>query len=151
MRKPIHLKRIVCVDDNAFVLKILQWYLETRGYLAVPYLNGREALNAIAKGGADAVVLDYHMPDINGGQVAAAIRSRSPRTPIVLFSGETDVPAESLALMDNFVQKGEPNAFSAVGDFLDSLLSRHEQKRLERKTARDNRSVLRARRRAVAA
>jgi len=132
MRKPIPLSRIVCVDDNLLVLKVLQWYLETRGYLALPYSSGVEALSAIAKAGADAVVLDYNMPGMNGGELAAALRSRDPRIPIVMFSGEADVPAESLALVDRFVEKGQPNNFSALGDFLDSLLLRHWPKRSRR-------------------
>ena len=144
MKKPISLKRIVCVDDNAFILNVLQWYLKTRGYLALPCSTGVTALRMIAKHGADAVVLDYHMPELNGGELAAAIRARNPRIPIVMFSGETDVPVASLSLVDSFVQKAQPNAFSVVGDFLDSLLSRRRRRTLVRENApNDGGSVVR--------
>ena len=146
---PVQLKRVVCVDDNAFVLRILGWYLEMRGFVASLYSNGKEALDVIAKGNADAVVLDYHMPEMNGGELAAAIRSLSPTVPILMFSGDTDIPAPTLALVDRFVQKGQPNGFPAVADFVDSL-RRKQQNVSERCNAR---SLARPapRRRAVAA
>ena len=141
---PVQLKRVVCVDDNAFVLRILGWYLETRGFVALLYSNGKEALDVIAKGNADAVVLDYHMPEMNGGELAAAIRSLSPTVPILMFSGDTDIPAHTLALVDSFVQKGQPNGFPAVADFVDSLRQRHQRTISGRSNAR---SLAAARRR----
>jgi len=133
---PVHLKRVLCVDDNAFVLRILGWYLETRGFVALLYSNGKEALDVIAKGNADAVVLDYHMPEMDGAELAAAIRSLSPTVPMLMFSGDTDIPAPTLALVDSFVQKGQPNGFPAIVDFVDSLRRRQPRKIAERCNAR---------------
>ena len=132
MTNPVQLKRVLCVDDNAFVLRILGWYLETRGFVPLLYSNGKEALDVIAKGNADAVVLDYNMPEMNGAELAAAIRSLSPSVPILMFSGDTDIPAPTLELVDSFVQKGQPNGFPAVVDFVDSLRRRYPRKIAER-------------------
>jgi CheY-like chemotaxis protein len=136
MKRPAHPKRVVCVDDNDFVLKVLQWHLEARGYRALSYSSANQALNVISRGSVDAVVLDYNMPEINGGELAAAIRRRRPGIPILMFSGEVEIPADSLALVDKFVQKGQPHGFSAVGDFLDSLGSTHQKKNLTREPTR---------------
>lgn len=151
MRAPVHLKRVVCVDDNDFVLKVLQWYLDARGYLALPCSNGNKALNVIARGAVDAVVVDYNMPEMNGAELAAAIRTRRPRLPILMFSGETDIPAESLALVDKVVLKGESNGFSAIADFLDSLGSTHRRKNLERSGTQARESSVRPHRKRAAA
>jgi CheY-like chemotaxis protein len=125
-----HPKRIVCVDDNALVLKVLEWYLKSRGYAVVPCSSGSKALNLVGRKLVDAVVVDYHMPEMNGGDLAAALRSRIPEVPIVRFSGDTDVPARTLALVDSFVQKGQPDDFPGVANVLDSLLASDRRKAL---------------------
>lgn len=75
----------------------------------------------LASGPVDAVVVDYEMPEMNGGELAAAIRLRNPFTPIVMFSGTADIPANALPRVDGFVEKN--SGFSGVGQMLESLLS----------------------------
>ena len=52
----------------------------------------------------DAVILDYHMPDMGGHEVAAAIKSCRPEVLIVMFSA-SPIPAETLQLVDAVVLK----------------------------------------------
>jgi len=79
------------------------------------------ALMLLASGPVDAVVVDYEMPNMNGGELASAIRLRSPFIPIVMFSGSVDVPARTLENVDGFVEKH--SGLSSVGRMLESLLS----------------------------
>lgn len=60
----------------------------------------------------DAVVLDYQMPEMNGHEVAAAIKKYRPKTLIVMFSG-SQVPEETFKLADAVVPKT-----GAVGQLL---------------------------------
>jgi hypothetical protein len=52
-------------------------------------------------------VLDYYLPDTNGGLLAIAMRVIKPRVPLILFSTSLSIPAEALSAVDMFVAKGE--------------------------------------------
>ena len=117
-------KLILCVDDNDFLLDILESYLRAKGFRVIACSNGEMALMLLASGPVDAVVVDYEMPNMNGGELATAIRLRSPFVPIVMFSGSVDVPAGSLKNIDGFVEKH--SGLSSVGRMLESLLSGSE-------------------------
>jgi CheY-like chemotaxis protein len=114
-------KLILCVDDNDFLLDTLQRYLRAKGFRVISCSNGEMALMLLSSGPVDAVVVDYEMPNMNGGELATAIRLRSPLIPIVMFSGSVDLPASTLENVDGFVEKH--SGFSSVGRMLESLLS----------------------------
>jgi CheY-like chemotaxis protein len=114
-------KIILCVDDNDSVLETLQNYLRTKGFRVMACSNGEVALMLLASRRVDAVVVDYEMPNMDGGDLATAIRLRSPLIPIVMFSGSVDLPASALENVDGFVEKH--SGFSSVGRMLESLLS----------------------------
>lgn len=126
---PVHLKRIVCVDDNVFILKVLKWYLKSRGYVVVPCLTGKQALDVISKDSIDGVVVDFQMPEMNGGEVAAKIRVRRPRIPIIMFSGDEHIPPQTLGLVDQFVLKGQADDFLSIADSLDTLLATNSRRK----------------------
>ena len=113
---------IVCVDDNEFVLEILDWYLDSQGYRVVQCSNPSQALEIIETQRPDAVTLDFEMPVMDGGEVAVAIKSKIPQLPIIMFSGSTEIPQQTLELVDCFVSKDAVNGFGEVATALDSVL-----------------------------
>jgi CheY-like chemotaxis protein len=114
-------KLVLCVDDNDFLLETMQSYLRAKGFRVIACSSGKIALMLLASGPVDAVVVDYEMPEMNGGELAAAIRLRNPFTPIVMFSGSGDIPSNTLNTVDRFVEKN--SGFSGIGRVLESLLS----------------------------
>lgn len=116
-------RRVICVDDNEFVLEILHWYLESLGYVVTRCVSGESAIEALEKDLPDAVTLDFEMPQMDGGQVARALRERAPQIPIVMFSGTANVSQQTLDLVDRFVSKDAANAFASLADALNSVLS----------------------------
>ena len=54
----------------------------------------------------DAVLLDYHMPEMTGHELAYEIRRLRPDTPVVMFSG-SEIPEETRQLVDAVVHKAE--------------------------------------------
>ena len=56
----------------------------------------------------DLVVLDFYMPGLNGGQVAAELRRRRPNIPIIFLSAYFSLPSDALEMADAFITKGEP-------------------------------------------
>jgi DNA-binding NarL/FixJ family response regulator len=55
----------------------------------------------------DLVLLDYAMPDSNGGDVAATMKRIKPEVRILMFSGVPHVPEKARLHVDAFLQKGE--------------------------------------------
>jgi CheY-like chemotaxis protein len=116
-------RRVICVDDNEFVLEILHWYLESLGYAVTRCLGGESAIEALERELPDVVTLDFEMPKMDGGQVARAMKERVPQIPIVMFSGTANVPQHTLDLVDRFVSKDAANAFATLADAINSVLA----------------------------
>jgi CheY-like chemotaxis protein len=72
-------------------------------------MSARRGLRLATIFGFDVVLLDYHMPEMNGHQLAYEMRRLSPDTPVVMFSG-SKIPEETRQLVDAVVPKAEvPN------------------------------------------
>ena len=69
--------------------------------------DGTSGLELFAAHPVDAVVLDYAMPGMHGGQVARKMRQIKPEVPILLLSAYLDLPAEVTSLADLYMTKGE--------------------------------------------
>jgi len=98
-------RTILCVDDNEQSLSIRKIMLETRGYRVVACPNGRAALEVFERGGIDLVLSDLVMPELDGTQLIEMIKTLSPETPAILFSGKIKV-YERDTRADIFLPKG---------------------------------------------
>ncbi|MBA3962364.1 MAG: response regulator [Chthoniobacterales bacterium] len=67
--------------------------------------NGREALEKFRQGGFDLIVTDHVMPEMNGEQLAAAIKQLAPEIPVILLTGYAD---------DSFSARSAPDAIDLV-------------------------------------
>jgi CheY-like chemotaxis protein len=98
---------ILCIDDEALGLKIRKAVLEKEGYRVLTALDGSSGLTLFKDEPVDGVILDYYMPGMDGGEVAAAMRRQRPEVPILLLSAYVNLPAELVQLVDCTVLKGE--------------------------------------------
>ncbi len=94
-------RRALIVDDNDTNRRILRRQLETWDMRVESAANGPEALRAVDSGGLyDIVLLDMHMPGMDGVELARELRDR-PATrdlPLLLLTSLGQRPAESEAL-----------------------------------------------------
>jgi signal transduction histidine kinase/FixJ family two-component response regulator len=74
-RKPGSRPRILAVDDNAVNRQVVRLLLARLGAEIVEATNGQEALDRLGEGSFDVVLLDVHMPVMDGRQCVARIRS----------------------------------------------------------------------------
>src|SRR5215469_8867208 len=70
-----HPYTVLCVDDEALGLQIRKALLEVAGYSVLTALDGKSALVLFEDNAIHAVLLDYLMPEMDGGRVAAAMRA----------------------------------------------------------------------------
>lgn len=79
--------RILLVDDDPDVLRVLTRGLEAGGFEVMPASGGDEALELFTEHGADAVVSDMVMAEKAGLSLLRDIRKASPETRTVAISG----------------------------------------------------------------
>jgi DNA-binding NarL/FixJ family response regulator len=53
------------------------------------------------------VIVDYHMPEMNGHEVATEIKRLRPQVPIVMLSTDDEIPEPALNAVDAFFSKNE--------------------------------------------
>ena len=68
--------RVLLAEDNEFNQQVMQHLLERRGHAVRTVRNGRQALVAMDEGSYDLLLLDVHMPEMDGFQVVKALRAR---------------------------------------------------------------------------
>ena len=99
--------RILVVDDEPNIIATLAPLLRSHGYAVSAAVSGRAAIEALADGPLDLMVLDLALPDMDGVEVCAAARARSS-LPIVVLSArgrEADKVRALDAGADDYVTK----------------------------------------------
>ncbi len=100
-------RKILVVDDDIGVLKLLRANLQSEDFEIVLATNGAEALEAIEKETPDLLVLDITMPRVNGIEVCRRVREWS-QVPIIMLSARQDVTEKAQCLnygADDYVTK----------------------------------------------
>ncbi|SEG04206.1 Response regulator receiver domain-containing protein [Bryocella elongata] len=98
---------ILCVDDEKVGLQVRRLLLERSGYRVLTAPDGPTGLKVFEDNPVEAVVLDYAMPGMHGGEVAAMMRQIKPEVPILLLSAYLGLPPEITQLVNVYMTKGE--------------------------------------------
>lgn len=95
--------KILVVDDEQLILTGLQRVFEDGGYDIKTALTGNAALEMVKNEQFDLIYTDMVMPGMNGAELCRAIKRISPKTEVVLFSGN---PTGLVALWQQFMHVG---------------------------------------------
>jgi DNA-binding response OmpR family regulator len=82
------MKRIALIEDDADIAFTVRLNLEREGYTVEHYSRGDDGLAAVQSGGADFVILDLNLPDLDGLTICRELR-RDPKTsslPILMLT-----------------------------------------------------------------
>jgi CheY-like chemotaxis protein len=112
---------LLCIDDSQAILEYERSLFETSGYIVVTATSATQGLRLATMSRFDVVLLDYHMPEMNGHQVALEIKRLRPETLVVMVSG-SDIPEETRQLVDAVIPKTE-----AIGELLPMVAELCEQ------------------------
>ena len=82
---------ILCVDDEPAVLKPMEIMLQRRGFHVVSAKDGASACELFRQIRFHAVILDYGLPGMSGGEVARLLREENPQIPIILHTGYKEI------------------------------------------------------------
>lgn len=83
MSKP----NVLVIEDNAAVRDLIRESLEDNGYVVFTASGGEEALRILRVKGADAILLDLMLPDVDGLNLISGIR-QSTDAPVIVVSGK---------------------------------------------------------------
>ena len=84
-------QKILVVDDEPFVCEAVKMMLAFDGHEVKIANSGREALLVLENETFDLVITDFAMPAMKGDQLAAAIKSRLPRQPVVMITAYAEM------------------------------------------------------------
>jgi two-component system KDP operon response regulator KdpE len=99
--------RVLVIDDEPPIRKLLRMGLSTQGYEILEAPNGRTALELLAEK-PGLIILDLGLPDMQGLDLLRTIRSRSEGVPIVVLSSRGDEAGKVEALdlgADDYITK----------------------------------------------
>jgi two-component system KDP operon response regulator KdpE len=99
--------KILVVDDEPPIRKLLRVGLSTQGYEILEAPNGKASLELLAQK-PDLIILDLGLPDIQGLELLRMMRARNESVPIVVLSSRDDEVGKVQALdlgADDYVTK----------------------------------------------
>lgn len=106
--KPNHKFKILILDDDIMMLKILKKIFSDKGYEVVLCSNPFEVIGIIKENKVDLAILDLILPQSNGYEVTELIRKTEPDLPIIILSGSTITESKIKALKvgaDDYITK----------------------------------------------
>ena len=110
--------KILCVDDMTENMKVRAMLLELFGCEVLTAQDHRSALSACEDGGIDLLLIDYHLGDgATGEDIARDVRVLKPEIPMVMLTGDSNLPKSAIECVDAVIIKGA----SSPADLLDAL------------------------------
>jgi two-component system response regulator AtoC len=84
-------RAILIIEDELVLAKNIKAYLERYGYEAVAVHTGEDGIDRLDAFLPDVVVLDYHLPKMNGLEVLSQLRSKIPFIKVIIITGNATV------------------------------------------------------------
>lgn len=105
--------RILCIDDDAAVLMMLEKLLKNAGHSVLKANTAKKGFRTIAWRKVDLIILDVMMPGMNGVEMLKKLKDseRTIHIPVVMLSGcdEDEIKQQAFGeYAENFIVKGTP-------------------------------------------
>ncbi|TCJ18378.1 response regulator transcription factor [Rubrobacter taiwanensis] len=139
--------RILVVEDEAPIVRMLERGLAAHGYQVLSADNGRDGAALAADEAVEFVLLDISLPEMDGHEVLRRIRQTRPELPVLMLTARDDLQNKVSALnsgADDYLTK--PFAFEELLARIHALTRRADQPRSSRLELGDLRIDLLSRR-----
>ncbi len=84
-------KKVMIVDDEPFILRVLKLKLEQGGYNVTTALNGLEAMKNMDREQPSVVITDINMPQMNGRELCEILKKRQEKNPFLIIVITSDI------------------------------------------------------------
>ena len=84
-------KRILVVDDEPFVCDAVKMMLNFDGHTVETANSAKDALATFDSGKFDVVITDFAMPNMKGDELAATIKARAPKQPVIMITAYAEM------------------------------------------------------------
>lgn len=104
--------RMMIVDDEIGILKLLKEVFELRGWETITTPTGLNVMQTLEKEPIDVMLLDIKLPNGSGIDVLKSVKEKYPKLPVIMFTGfgyENNMVNESISLgASGYVSKTVP-------------------------------------------
>ena len=90
------MRRIVVIDDEPLILRATKRLLQALGHRVRTYDDGRIAVELMRWEGADVVLVDLHMSEMDGIQVLRRLVALNHAPGLIVMSGDAKIPVKFL-------------------------------------------------------
>lgn len=108
--------RILVIDDDENISKVIRLYLEKEGMEVLLAADGKTGLELFSKDNPDLVLLDIMMPEMDGIELLAAVRKMGIKTPTLFLTAKGEIE-DRVAGLDAGADDYLPKPF-ATSEFL---------------------------------
>ncbi|MFU8843624.1 MAG: sigma-54-dependent transcriptional regulator [Bacteroidales bacterium] len=84
---------ILIIDDDLYIVNLLENYLKREGYQIFTSLKGKPAIKLIQNEHIDVALCDIRLPDINGTEILRYIRKTAPGTTVIMMTAYAEIRA----------------------------------------------------------
>lgn len=85
------MKRILIIDDDTYICKLLENFLQEEGFDTKTAFTGRKGLQLVKDGHYDLVLLDYRLPDNDGMTMLKSIEKLNSTLPVIIITAYADI------------------------------------------------------------
>ena len=114
------MRTILVVDDSTTIRQVIIFCLKEAGYQIIEAVDGKDALEKLAKNQVDLLLTDLHMPNMDGFQLAKEVRASAKHKfiPILVLTTESQLSSKeegkSIGVTGWFVKPFEPEQLIKV-------------------------------------
>ena len=101
-------KRILVVEDDPSVQKVLKRLFEAEGFVVEGHMDGRAGLGSFHAHRPSAAILDLHLPKVSGQQLCQEMKAAAPSIPIIILTASCDLNDKVILLemgADDYITK----------------------------------------------
>lgn len=121
-------KKILVADDDPGILQVVKMSLSSEGYEVITAASGLDALRKAVREEPDAILLDITMPDLDGIELCAKLKSKEPtaKIPVGFLTAHEDIEHYGQALKHGgVVYLTKPFKRAKLISLVGILLSKH--------------------------